>query len=74
MNKTVRDFSREKVFTSAGLSDIIITTDGQWLVCPVCKRHSKRHKLLRILPSTVVKDLPVYCKHCRNESVVNISF
>ena len=70
MNKNGVNYSTQKVFTSAGNDARISTSNGQWLVCPVCKRH----KLLRILPSTVVKDLPVYCKHCRNESVVNISF
>ena len=70
MNKTVQKFSTEKVFTSTNERARIKPSNDGWLICPVCKRH----KLLRILPSTVVKDLPVYCKHCRNESIVNISF
>ncbi len=48
---------------------IKINANGErWLVCPSCGRQ----KLLRLLPGTVIQDLPVYCKLCRKESVVNI--
>ena len=41
--------------------------DG-WLICPRCHRQ----KLLKLLPDTEAKRLVVYCKHCRQESIVNI--
>ena len=40
-----------------------------WLICPVCKRN--KH-LLRIQPETEAKDLPVYCRDCKTEMIVNI--
>ena len=41
--------------------------DG-WLKCPVCHK-----KVMRLLPTTVAKDLIVYCRRCRRESVLDIS-
>ena len=45
-----------------------IKTNQGWLMCPVCGKM----KLARVLPTTSVKDLALYCKHCGKESVVNI--
>ena len=38
-------------------------------LCPVCGKHT----ILWLLPTTAVKDLPVKCKRCGSESVVNIA-
>lgn len=46
----------------------ISVTDG-WITCPVCRRN---HRLLRIKPDTVAFNLPVYCRTCRHEVVLNI--
>lgn len=40
----------------------------QWLICPACGKK----KILRVRPDTVVRNLPVYCKRCRREVIVNI--
>ena len=45
----------------------IIVRDG-WVICPVCRKG----KLLKLLPDTAVRNLPVKCKRCGQESVVNI--
>ena len=37
--------------------------------CPACGKHT----VLWLLPTTEVKDLPIKCKLCGKESVVNIS-
>ena len=37
-------------------------------LCPVCRKHT----VLFLLPTTEVKDLPVLCKRCNTESIVNI--
>ena len=47
--------------------DKMRTKDG-YLLCPICKRQ----KVLRILPDTVGKRIPVWCKNCKQESIVNI--
>ena len=44
-----------------------IRTNREWLVCPRCKKG----KLILLLPTTVAKDLPLYCKRC-GEVIVNI--
>ncbi len=38
-----------------------------WLLCTVCKR-----RVLRLRPDTTAHNLPVYCKRCRRETIVNI--
>lgn len=45
----------------------LIVKDG-YLVCPACRRR----KILQIRPDTSAKNLIVYCRDCRRESVVNI--
>lgn len=45
-----------------------IKTNQGWLTCPACGRA----KVLRVLPSTEARDLVVYCKVCKKESIVNI--
>lgn len=39
-----------------------------WVLCPVCGRG----KLLKLRPDTAVRNLPVKCKRCGQETVVNI--
>lgn len=45
----------------------LIMKDG-WLMCPVCGKK----KVLRLMPETTAKDLPVYCPRCGQESIVTI--
>ena len=37
-------------------------------MCPACGRA----KVLKLLPTTEARDLIVYCKSCKAESIVNI--
>lgn len=43
-------------------------TDTGRVVCPRCGRKTQQ----RILPETQARRLPVYCKHCRSETIVDI--
>ena len=45
----------------------LIVKDG-WLMCPRCGKG----KVLRVTPETQARNLPVYCRRCSQESVVNI--
>ena len=45
----------------------LIVKDG-WLMCPKCGRM----KVLRIEAETTARALPVYCRRCGQESIVNI--
>ena len=45
----------------------ILTEDGR-IICPFCGRPTQH----RVRPDTAAKNLPVWCKHCRKESIVNI--
>lgn len=47
---------------------IIKATDG-WLTCPICKRNKK---LLRLMPKTKAHHLPVYCRICQSEIILDI--
>ena len=46
----------------------LVVKDG-WVICPVCRRN---HRLLRVDPETVAKDLPIYCRDCKTEIILNI--
>ena len=41
--------------------------DG-WLICPRCNRG----RVLRVTPETSAQNLPVFCRRCCQESIVNI--
>ncbi|MCI9395102.1 MAG: hypothetical protein HFF35_10175 [Oscillospiraceae bacterium] len=46
-----------------------LTVKDGWLICPNCKRN---HRLLRVEPETQARGLPVYCRTCRTEIILNI--
>ena len=46
----------------------LVVKDG-WITCPECGRN---HRLLRITPSTEASRLPVYCRTCRREIILDI--
>ncbi len=58
--------SKENALTDAHARDRIKANNG-WVMCPHCRR-----KLLRLFPDTEVVNLPVLCRHCHNETIVNI--
>ena len=47
---------------------IIKVSDG-WVACPICKRNKK---LLRVTPETTAKHLPVWCRDCKSEIILDI--
>ena len=46
-----------------------IQTNRRRFLCPLCKKHT----VLWLLPSTKIEDLPIKCKRCGMESIVNIT-
>ncbi len=46
----------------------LVVKDG-WVTCPVCRQN---HRLLRVDMETVAKDLPIYCRDCKTEIILNI--
>ena len=50
--------------------DKISTKDG-WLTCPICKRN---HRLLRITDATRARGLPVYCRTCHSEVILDMGY
>lgn len=47
--------------------DKLIVKDG-WVICPLCGRG----KILKIQDNTTAHALPVFCRRCGQESIVNI--
>lgn len=47
----------------------LLTVKDGWLLCPKCGGS----KVLRIYPDTEGQRIQVYCKRCRQESIVNIA-
>lgn len=58
----------EKVLQECGKRGKLAVKDG-WVTCPVCKRN---HHLIRVTPETEATGLPVYCRTCRSEVILNI--
>nr|DAO54892.1 MAG TPA: cysteine-rich protein [Caudoviricetes sp.] len=61
--------SEGKVLKSVQNSDRLSIKNG-WISCPVCGRN---HRLLRITDETEACSLPVYCRTCRSEIILNIA-
>lgn len=47
----------------------LVVKDG-WIICPICKQN---RKTIRITADTEAHYLPVYCRKCGNEFVLNIN-
>lgn len=45
-----------------------LRTKGNWVLCPVCRRG----KLLKLQPETRAKNLAVFCRVCKTETIINI--
>lgn len=58
----------EKALQS-GAGCVKLTVKDGWVTCPVCRRN---HRLIRVEPETVAIGLPVYCRTCRSEVILNI--
>ena len=46
----------------------LVVKDG-WITCPVCRNK----RLLRIEEKTEAHDLPVYCRDCKTEIIMDIT-
>ena len=46
---------------------VIEVGDAKWLRCPGCGK-----KLIKLLPTTIVQDFPLYCRYCKQEVIVTI--
>lgn len=44
------------------------TADERRVLCPVCGAKTR----LRILQRTVLRDFPLFCPKCRQESMINV--
>ena len=43
-------------------------TQYQWVLCPICGGKTRT----KIRPDTEAKNLPIFCKICKNEVVMDI--
>lgn len=50
-----------------GKRGILLVSAGDRALCPFCGAKLP----LRLLPSTKIADLPVYCKRCKKTTIVN---
>ena len=47
----------------------LVVKDG-WITCPICRRN---RRLQRVNDDTEAKNLPVYCKDCKTELILDIA-
>lgn len=43
------------------------TTEEKWILCPNCGAKTRA----RLLPDTVLRNFPLFCPKCRQESIIN---
>lgn len=43
-----------------------MVTKSEWILCPVCKNKTRN----RIREDTVLKNFPLFCPKCRQESLI----
>ncbi len=41
----------------------------QWLICPVCQQKTR----LRIQENTELKNFPLYCPKCKQETLIDVN-
>lgn len=46
----------------------VVVKDG-WVACPICR---KKKRLLHVLEDTEARNLPVYCRSCKNRLILDI--
>ena len=39
-----------------------------WLLCPICKSKTR----LKLREDTILKNFPLYCPKCRQETLINV--
>lgn len=44
-----------------------MSNEEKWIFCPVCGAKTR----LRLLPSTVLRNFPLFCPKCRRECIIN---
>lgn len=44
-------------------------TNSQWIKCPICGAKTR----VKILPTTIMKDFPLFCHHCKKEIITNVA-
>ena len=42
-------------------------SDEKWILCPICGAKTRA----RLLPDTVLRNFPLFCPKCRQESIIN---
>ena len=42
--------------------------DSEWIKCPICG--SKAHNKIR--QDTIIKNFPLYCPKCKQETIINV--
>lgn len=60
---------RKEALTLEGNGVKLNVKDG-WITCPDCRR---RLSFLRLHHDTEARRLPIYCRSCRKEIIVNIA-
>lgn len=41
--------------------------EARWIICPICKNKTR----LKLRPDTILKNYPLYCPKCKQESLID---
>lgn len=45
----------------------MMTMEEQWVICPICKNKTR----VRLRVDTVLKNFPLFCPKCKQESLID---
>lgn len=45
----------------------MVESEERWVLCPICGAKTR----LRLLQRTVLRECPLFCPKCRQESIIN---
>ena len=46
----------------------MVMENRKWISCPICGNKTR----LRIRVDTILKNFPLYCPKCKNETLINV--
>lgn len=52
------------------MDEITAKRESHWLICPVCGGKTR----IKIFKETVLLNFPLYCPHCKKETVVGVLY
>ena len=69
MNNKVKAMNNKvKVMNNKGKGDNVRVLENEWILCPVCGNKTRN----KIREDTVLKNFPLFCPKCKQETIIDV--